>query len=149
MRREFRVDGGGRYKATRGETTTSVSSGHITKIKLPVICSPNPNATHPKDEGALTVARIPALSVVVASVTGMEKATQTPVEASQACVDAAPETLWNTKAQLSASHSSGIGWGRRMRCRVRRARQGSITDNRIAGDDFLGLARREERRGGG
>jgi len=140
---------GGRYRATRGETTTSVSSGHITKIKLPVICSPNPNATHPKDEGALTVARISALSVVVAPLTGMEKATQTPVEASQACVDAAPETLWNTKEQLSASHSSETGWGTRMRCRVRRGKkQGSVADNRIVRDDFLRLGRREERKGG-
>jgi hypothetical protein len=66
---------------------TFVLSAHMTKIKDPAIRPPNPKATHPNVPGASTVAKTSAVSGVVLVITGIAKATQTPVDESHACVE--------------------------------------------------------------
>jgi len=50
----------------------------MTNIRLPVICWPKPNATHPRLPGAWTVARISELEDEEDEESGIEKATQMP-----------------------------------------------------------------------
>jgi hypothetical protein len=89
---------GREYYPIREDTTTSLLYGHMTKMRLPAICCPKPNATQPRLSvpGPWTVTRISGLSVEEEEDIGIENATQIPELESQACVELAALTTLPT-----------------------------------------------------